>query len=160
HRIDTSVVREPVDGLPSWEEPIGLSRQAVEKWWAKLDAFLPADLCPPQTVVERWVAVLRPLAALAPVLTHGDVHGTQILLDREASVSTVLDWDHAAVAHPLRDFNFGEWGYGIFRHEAQFDVLYESYWDGYRRARGADLPDVRPLLLFRALKDAAWLSDK
>ncbi|MEX2539991.1 MAG: phosphotransferase [Actinomycetota bacterium] len=160
HQMDTSAIRDPVDRLPSWDKPIELSRQVVEAWWAKLDAFLPADLSPRAAAVERWVAVLRPLADLAPVLTHGDVHETQILLDDAGNVSTVLDWDHAAVAHPLRDFNFGEWGYGIFRHEAHFDVLYESYWEGYRSARNERLPDFKPLLLFRALSDAVWVADK
>ena len=71
------------------------------------------------------------------MLTHGDVHETQLLVDDDLRLLAVLDWDHAGVAHPTRDFNFGEWGFGIFSWEERFDVLYERYWESYRRCAQA-----------------------
>jgi aminoglycoside phosphotransferase (APT) family kinase protein len=120
----------------------------------RLADVLPDDLAPRSSWVDVWHATLSPLTELAHVFTHGDIHETQLLVDDDLTLLAVLDWDHAGVAHPTRDFNFGEWGFGIFSWEERFDVLYERYWEAYRLARDAALPDHRSLFLYRTLSDA------
>jgi aminoglycoside phosphotransferase (APT) family kinase protein len=129
-------------------------RPRLEHAAERLAAVLPTDLAPSPSWVEVWHATLMPLTELSPVFTHGDVHETQLLVDDDLTLLAVLDWDHAGVAHPTRDFNFGEWGFGIFSWEDRFDVLYERYWESYRRVRDVALPDHRALLLYRVLQDA------
>ena len=130
--------------------------------WARdrLAGALPSDVAPRGSWVVAWEAMLAPLAELSPVLTHGDVHETQILLTEDLEIAAVLDWDHAGVAHPTRDFNFGEWGFEIFAWEDHFDELYGRYWDGYRSAVAHELPDHRSLLLLRTLRDALYFVDR
>ncbi len=135
-------------------------RQDLAAHAAQLAEILPDDLAPSASWVDVWHRVLLPLTELAPVLTHGDVHETQLLVDDDLELLAVLDWDHAGLAHPVRDFNFGEWGFGIFSWEERFDILYERYWESYRRARDVALPDHRALLLYRALSDAVWAAER
>ncbi len=42
----------------------------------------------------------------------------------------VLDWETAGVGHPLKDFDFGEWGYRIVAWERHFDVMRQRMWVG------------------------------
>src|SRR5947207_6681938 len=70
-----------------------------------------------------WLRELEPLASMAPALVHGDINEGQILVDDGLHVTGILDWETAGVGHPLKDFDFGEWGYGILAWELRFDVL-------------------------------------
>ena len=135
-------------------------RPQLEHAAERLAAVLPDDIAPRASWVDVWHATLSPVTELEPVFTHGDVHETQLLVDDDLSLLAVLDWDHAGVAHPTRDFNFGEWGFGIFSWEEHFDVLYERYWEAYRQARDVALPDHRSLLLYRVLHDAVRETDR
>lgn len=137
-----------------------LLRKHVEDAYETIASMVPSDIAPESSWVDVWEALLEPLASLEPVLTHGDVHETQLLVDGELRLEAVIDWDHACVANPVRDFNFGEWGYGIFTWEERFDILYERYWESYRAARSVALPDHRSLLLYRALGDAMWACEQ
>jgi aminoglycoside phosphotransferase (APT) family kinase protein len=166
HDIDVAglpdVLRSPPEPDP-WLEVLGEGaglRERLGSACETLAARLPRDVAPAASWVDTWDALLAPLAALAPVLTHGDVHETQVLVDDELELVAVLDWDHSGVAHPVRDFNFGEWGFEIFAWEERFDELYRRYWDGYRSRRTVDLPDHRSVLLFRTLGDALWSSHR
>jgi aminoglycoside phosphotransferase (APT) family kinase protein len=85
----------------------------------------------PRSWTERWIAALEPIARLSPVLIHGDVCEGQLLVDASLRVATVLDWDTAGSGHPLHDFDFGEWGFGIFRWEVDFACLRQAMWDAY-----------------------------
>lgn len=138
-------------------EPELCTKELVDAF-EELSRLLPEEARPPEEWVGVWEEALAPLAAARRVLTHGDVHETQILVGSDLEVTTVIDWDHSGVAHPVRDFNFGEWGFGIFRWEERFDVLYEAYWEPYRAARDAKLPDHRSVLLFHVLGDAVGLA--
>jgi aminoglycoside phosphotransferase (APT) family kinase protein len=66
-------------------------------------------------------------------------------------VTGVLDWETAGIGHPLKDFDFGEWGFGIFEWETHFDVLRQSLWQGYTEERGGDLPSWRAMHRFYCL---------
>lgn len=96
---------------------------------------------PPPSWASTWRATLIDLATLPPVLLHGDVTEGQLLVDTDGRVETVLDWDTAGIGHPLYDFDFGEWGFGIFAWEPDFAQLRQAMWNAYRAGRPeADLP--------------------
>lgn len=97
---------------------------------------------------EAWLRTLEPLARMRPVFTHGDVHEDQIMVDDELRITGVLDWEHASIGHPLRDFDFGEWGAGIFAWEDDFDSLRRIMWESYAEARGGELPPWYAVHLF------------
>lgn len=103
--------------------------------------------------IDAWIDEIEPLRGMAPVLVHGDVHEDQILVDRQFRVTGVLDWETAGVGHPLKDFDFSEWGVGIFKWIAHFDVLRRSLWEAYTEARGGDLPSWRAMHLYSCLAD-------
>jgi aminoglycoside phosphotransferase (APT) family kinase protein len=108
-----------------------------------------------------WLATLRAVSSMTPVLVHGDVCENQLLVDKQARVGTVLDWDTAGIGHPLHDFDFGEWGFGIFTWQDQFARLRRSMWEGYRAGRpGADLPDVSAVHLLFTLSDLAYVEQQ
>lgn len=160
HSVPTAelpdVLREPPEGrdfVASFLDPRTL-RERLGTIQETLSSVLPSDVSPAPSWVEVWEGTLGPLALVPPVLTHGDVHETQLIVDDDLEIVAVLDWDHACLAHPGRDFNFGEWGYGIFSWEHRFDELYRRYWDAYRSRREASLPDHRSILLLRVLTDA------
>ena len=76
------------------------------------------------------------------VLVHGDVCENQLIVDDEQNVHTVIDWDTAGIGHPLHDFDFGEWGFGIYRWEPQFPSLRADMWESYvSERRHTTMPD-------------------
>ncbi|HEX5417919.1 MAG TPA: phosphotransferase [Chloroflexota bacterium] len=118
------------------------------------------QLALPARTAEEWLAELEPLAAMPPVLVHGDIHEDQILVDDNLQVTGILDWESAGIGHPLKDFDFGEWGFGIFAHESRFDVLRRSLWEAYAAARGGNLPSWRAVHLFFCLVFFAQVKGK
>ncbi len=128
----------------------------IERWFdagALDEAAAAAALrlgLPPRRAAD-WVRELEPLASMAPVLVHGDINEGQILVNGDLGVTGILDWETAGVGHPLKDFDFGEWGYGIFAWEPSFDVLRRRMWEAYARARGGALPSWRAVHLFFCL---------
>ncbi len=118
-------------------------------------------LHPTPSCVSIWRATMQALSTMAPVLVHGDVCENQLLIDTHGRVDTVLDWDTAGIGHPLHDFDFGEWGFGIFAWEGQFARLRRSMWDGYRAGRPAtDLPDAEDVHLLFTLADLALFEQR
>jgi len=112
----------------------------------------------PSEQASSWLDELEPLVALAPVLVHDDVNEGQILVDDALHVTGILDWETAGVGHPLKDFDLGEWGYGIFAWERDFDTLRRAMWEAYARARGGALPSWRAVHLYYCITWAAQLS--
>ena len=94
------------------------------------------------------------MQSLSPVLTHGDVHGEQLMVN-EGTLTGVIDWETAALDNPIRDFNFGEWGLGWYRaHERDFAALRERLWTSYAAARTVSLPDWQTVHRFFCLVEA------
>jgi aminoglycoside phosphotransferase (APT) family kinase protein len=114
----------------------------------------------PSRRATAWLRELEPLASMAPVLVHGDINEGQILVDDSLQVTGILDWETAGVGHPLKDFDFGEWGYGIFAWEPRFDVLRRHMWDAYTRTGGGELPSWRAVHLFFCLTSIAQFSQE
>jgi aminoglycoside phosphotransferase (APT) family kinase protein len=95
----------------------------------------------PGTRVAHWLEVIRPCLDLAPTFTHRDINEGQIMIGADQQVIGLIDWESAGVQHPLSDFDFGEWGFGIFAWEADFGRLRRAFWESYAQTRGGDLPD-------------------
>jgi hypothetical protein len=101
-----------------------------------------------------WVDAIAAVQSLSPVLTHGDVHGEQLMVDN-GTLTGVIDWETAAIDNPVRDFDFNEWGLGWYRaHERDFSSLRERLWTFYAGARNVALPDWRTIHLFFSLVEA------
>ena len=163
----------PVDALPEAlalahppAGPVGLDEHwgraalrpgGLEEAVGSLHARLTAlDLDPPPATA--WAETLRPFAALSPVLVHGDVHEDQILVaDGESlRITGILDWETARIDHPAWDFDFGEWGYGLWEHRAHFAAFRGRMWVAYCRRRGLPPGDPSAPHLFYSLVEMAW----
>jgi aminoglycoside phosphotransferase (APT) family kinase protein len=93
---------------------------------------------------SAWAKLLAGAAQLAPVLVHGDLHEDQLLADG-GRLTGVIDWETARVDHPFWDFDFGEWGTGLWRRRrGDFSALWARCWLAYAQERGLDT-DPRPL---------------
>jgi aminoglycoside phosphotransferase (APT) family kinase protein len=93
---------------------------------------------------SAWADLLSRAAELAPVLVHGDIHEGQLLVD-SGRLTGILDWETARIDHPFWDFDFGEWGTGLWRRRrSDFSALWARCWRAYAEIRGLD-PDSRPL---------------
>lgn len=91
-----------------------------------------------------WADMLASAAQLAPVLVHGDIHEDQMLADGDR-LTGIIDWETARVDHPFWDFDFGEWGTGLWRRSRRdFSALWARGWRAYAKVRGLDT-DSRPL---------------
>ena len=101
-----------------------------------------------------WIDAVAAAQSLSHVLTHGDVHGEQLIID-EGAVTGVIDWETAAVDNPLWDFNFHEWGSGWYRaHEPDFVALRERLWTSYAAVRTVPVPDWQTVHRFFCLVEA------
>ena len=93
------------------------------------------------------------------MLVHGDIHEDQLLAEG-SELTGILDWETARVDHPFTDFDFGEWGTGLWRRSRPgFGALWERYWGAYAAARGLRVSS-RPLETALRLRHALWLADQ
>jgi aminoglycoside phosphotransferase (APT) family kinase protein len=61
---------------------------------------------------------------LPHVLVHGDIHEDQ-LLALDGQLTGILDWETVRIDHPFWDFDFAEWGTGLWRrHRLEFSRLW------------------------------------
>ena len=157
HSIDTNLVPDelsgppPVDPKPALDELLGLSGESAT-------ATATVLLQPDRATAALWEAAVSSVAAMDPVFLHGDVCENQLLVDDELSVTTVLDWDTCGVGHPLYDLDFGEWGFPLFRWEADFPRLRRALWQGYSVGReGESLPAAEEVELVFALAEMVAL---
>jgi len=103
-----------------------------------------------------WADLLGSAAQLAPVLVHGDIHEDQLLADG-GRLTGIIDWETARVDHPFWDFDFGEWGTGLWRRRRRdFSTLWARQWQVYAQARGLAM-DSGPLTTAFRLRHALSL---
>ena len=107
---------------------------------------------------SAWADLLGRGAGLARVLVHGDIHEDQLLVDGDR-LTGILDWETARIDHPFWDFDFGEWGTGLWRRRRRdFSALWARSWRAYAEIRGLDA-DSRPLETAFRLRHALRLLD-
>ena len=82
------------------------------------------------------------------------------MVDDGFTVTGILDWETAGVGHPLHDFDFGKWGFGIFAWEHKFDFLRRCMWDAYAQARGGELPSWQAVQLLFCLKELSYFNSQ
>lgn len=110
------------------------------------------------TRIERWSERLEAAAQHPHVLVHGDIHEDQ-LLAVDGRLTGILDWETARIDHPFWDFDFSEWGTGLWRrHRLEFSRLWSVAWRSYAGERGLDL-DPSPLETAFRLRHALFLLD-
>ena len=103
-----------------------------------------------------WADLLASAARLTPVLVHGDLHEDQMLAEG-GQLTGIIDWETARVDHPFWDFDFGEWGTGLWRRRRRdLGALWARQWRPYARARGLDMGS-RPLETAFRLRHALGL---
>ncbi len=135
HERPTEDLARPLrDGLP---RPQGLLERSLRDDPAKLVTEAAAKLDLP--VRSEWIDAIAAVQSMSPVLTHGDIHGEQLMIDA-GTLTGVIDWETASIDNPVRDFNFHEWGRGWFRaHERDFAALRQRLWTSYSDARKSAL---------------------
>ena len=68
-------------------------------------------------------------------LVHGDLQGTNILIDNHGNLSGILDWEFCMAGHPIADIG------QFFRYDEYFDKrLINSFEDEYRKQSDYNLP--------------------
>jgi len=119
-------------------------RRALDPATTRAAAREAADRLHRHDAIARWTEQLGRAAQHPPVLVHGDIHEDQ-LLARAGVLTGVLDWETARIDHPFWDFDFGEWGTGLWRrHRSEFSALWATAWRAYADRRAVD-PDPAPL---------------
>ncbi|GAB3921056.1 hypothetical protein GCM10011575_16740 [Microlunatus endophyticus] len=157
HSIPVAAMPEPI-GAPTPQSPDPFEAELrhfvdyLEPGRLEKIAFgLAAAAGLPGRRAEHWLEVVRPCCDLAPTLTHRDMNEGQIMIGDHGRVVGLIDWESAGVQHPLSDFDFGEWGFGIFAWEADFAHLRQAFWQSYARNRSGDLPGWQPVHLLMTI---------
>ena len=110
------------------------------------------------STIGKWQRALSELAGMDDVLLHGDIHEDQILVrsGRDQDVTGILDWGNAGFGNPALEFNFGEWGGGIWRYRDDFALFRAALWREYLDARGLHGPPWETAHLLYCLQELIW----
>ncbi|MFW9852555.1 MAG: aminoglycoside phosphotransferase family protein [Candidatus Thorarchaeota archaeon] len=105
---------------------------------------------------------LQDIVSLEPVLIHSDIHEDQILIDSldNMEIAGILDWETVRIGNPVWEFNFLEWGYGIWEWRKKFNELRRKMWKIYLDKRGIKLKNYEGLNVFYALSEFLKSLDK
>jgi len=114
-----------------------------------------------KTKILLWNC-LNEVVALKPVLIHSDIHEDQILIDslENMEITGILDWETVRVGNPVWEFNFFEWGYGIWEWRKKFNELRRRMWKIYLEKRGIKLKNYEGLNAFYTLSEFLKSLDK
>jgi hypothetical protein len=83
---------------------------------------------------------LMTVEAMDPVLAHGDLHESHLLLDDSGTLAGVLDWGFGGVLSPIVDFTCSQWDSASWAAEASYGDLRRHLWTAYAEHRSAPLP--------------------
>jgi aminoglycoside phosphotransferase (APT) family kinase protein len=83
-------------------EPHACWRRELDQWEATLDADELEPL-PIQRAAIRWLRRNPPPSAQRISIVHGDYRTGNFLVDRDGSITAVLDWEMAHLGDPLED---------------------------------------------------------
>ena len=104
---------------------------------------------------QIWRECLKELVSLDSVLLHSDIHEDQILIDSKESmnISGIIDWETVRVGNPVWEFNFFEWGFGIWKWWKHFSKIRSNMWEMYLSERRIQLKYSEGLDLFYTLSE-------
>ncbi len=102
-----------------------------------------------------WESCLLEIVSLEPVFLHSDIHEDQILIDtlENMKITGILDWETVRVGNPIWEFNFYEWGYGIWDWRKRFNELRRKMWKIYLDKREIKLSNYEGLNVFYAISE-------
>jgi aminoglycoside phosphotransferase (APT) family kinase protein len=108
-----------------------------------------------ESTKNLWEGCLREIVSLEPVFLHSDIHEDQILIEtlENMKITGILDWETVRVGNPVWEFNFFEWGYGIWDWRKNFNELRRKMWKIYLDKRGIKLDNYEGLNVFYALSE-------
>ncbi|MFN3514129.1 MAG: phosphotransferase family protein [Phenylobacterium sp.] len=95
---------------------------------------------------------------IAPVLLHGDFRNGNLIVDPEAGVVAVLDWELAHRGDPAEDLSWicvNSWRFGRNDRPVGGFGGYEDLLEGYAAAGGVEIP-LRRLRTWQALGSLKW----
>lgn len=143
HAALTDIGHKPPLG---WAQHLGA---ALQKELPEARRWAPSSLEPALNALR-----LEDLPAPPAVLVHNDLHGDNILIQRDDGSLILLDWDNAAIDAPELDFvKLRHWTRlrppGLFSPD---EALWQAAVDGYIDAGGTP-PDPLRLALYEVL----WL---
>ena len=102
-----------------------------------------------------WKECLLEIRNLSPVFLHCDIHEDQILVESKESmkITGIIDWETVRVGNPVWEFNFYEWGFGIWKWSKNFPKYRRRMWEIYLEKRNIDLKYKEGLDLFYTLSE-------
>ena len=143
----------PLDGLPPLETSDAASELAhYETVYRELGARRPVF-----EAAFRWLAARAP-SLERPVLVHGDFRNGNLMIDPEAGLVGVLDWELAHLGDPAEDLGWicvNSWRFGEWRKPVGGFGDYQDLLDGHAAAGGAPVSLDR-LLFWQALGSLKW----
>jgi aminoglycoside phosphotransferase (APT) family kinase protein len=95
---------------------------------------------------------------IAPVLLHGDFRNGNLIVDPEAGVAAVLDWELSHRGDPAEDLSWicvNSWRFGRSDKPVGGFGEYRELLDGYAEAGGVEVP-FRRLRAWQALGSLKW----
>ncbi|MHA2334826.1 MAG: phosphotransferase family protein, partial [Candidatus Hodarchaeales archaeon] len=102
-----------------------------------------------------WIDCLKEIVSLPHVFLHADIHEDQILVESKETmeITGILDWETVRIGNPVWEFNFFEWGFGIWDWWDHFSEFRRLMWKTYLEERGIQLESLEGLDLFYTLSE-------
>jgi len=158
HRLDVSTLPQQLRRPPAFDPKPTLSALLGPGYREVVDEAARRSGVP-EAVRTAWLERIGQVVAVEEVFVHGDVCENQLLVDDQHVVHTVIDWDTAGIGHPLHDFDFGEWGFGIYTWESHFAELRAGMWAAYVAERGVlGMPDSDAINLVFTLAEFTYFA--
>ncbi|MHA2224798.1 MAG: aminoglycoside phosphotransferase family protein [Candidatus Hodarchaeales archaeon] len=105
--------------------------------------------------LSLWMECIKEIVSLSHVFLHADIHEDQILVESKESMEIcgILDWETIGIGNPVWEFNFFEWGFGIWDWWNHFSEIRRLMWKTYLDERGIQLSSLEGLDLFYTLSE-------
>jgi len=143
----------PLDGLPPLATSDALSElKRYEALYRELKAERPI-----LEAAFRWLEGRAPPLA-RPVLVHGDFRNGNLMVDPEAGLVGVLDWELAHLGDPAEDLGWicvNSWRFGAWRKAVGGFGDAQDLLDGHAAAGGEPV-SLERLLFWQALGSLKW----
>jgi aminoglycoside phosphotransferase (APT) family kinase protein len=136
------------------KKSLQVSYKILEDYLDKQDPQIGKELLSEDTIL-LWTDCLEEIVNLDHVLLHSDIHEDQILVSSEEDmeITGILDWETVRINNPVWEFNFFEWGFGIWEWRKNFNEFRRMMWKDYLKKRKINLKSSEGLNLFYALSE-------